>query len=399
MKQLPGFSYDARKKRAVFDGYVPGTHGRVRRQRTVENVTRDKALTEWRTFRADLQSGRAVEGPLTLRDFVARYYDVIAARHEESTRVTQRSIIKNHLLRYFGDTYLDAITTIRVTDLMADMRNRNCSAAYVNDTVRLLKMLLRQAVERDVIADYPIRKRVPKEKEAPLRLELRADERARFFATFDDEAAFRRHVDSRRQLGPTKESSHFGTARRFGGGLRGESKATGRYFERFRELREFFVIAVETGLRNQSDLRNLRWEQVDLEAGFIRVLMQKTQLEAEIPISSACRQALLACRARRRDETAYVFVDASGKRYSTTRIRRTFRLAKALASITRRLRPHDLRHTFGCRLASKSVSLQIIAKALGHTTTRMAERYARPSQAAMRAVINALDGDPLLPGG
>jgi integrase len=396
MKQLPGFSYDARKKRAVFDGYVAGTHGRVRRQRTMENVTRDVALGAWRVFRADLQSGRAVEGPLTLAQFVDRLYDVIAARHADSTRVTQRNIIKNHLLRYFGDTYLDAITTIRVTDFIADMRSRNCSAAYTNDAVRLLKMLLRQAVERDVIADYPIKKRVPKEKEPPLRLELRADERARFFAAFDDEAAFRRHIDTRRRLGPTKESSHFDTARRFGGGLRGRSKAAGRYFERFRELREFFIIAVETGLRNQSDLRNLRWEQVELEAGFIRVLMQKTQLEAEIPISSACRQALVTCRARRPDETVYVFVDASGKRYPTARIRRTFALAKTLASITRRLRPHDLRHTFGCRLASKSVSLQIIAKALGHTTTRMAERYARPSQAAMRAVVNALDGDPLL---
>jgi len=399
MKQLPGFSYDARKKRAVFDGYVPGTNGRVRRQKTIENVTRDRALAAWSVFRSELESGRVVEGPMTLRQFVDRFYDLISARHEESTRTTQRNLIKNHLLRYFGDAYLDAITMIRVVDFMADMRNRHCSAAYINDAVRLLKMLLRQAVERDVIGDYPIKKRVPKEKEPPLRLELRTDERARFFASFDDEAAFRRHIDARRELGPIKDSSHFGSKRRFGGGLRGDSKAAGRYFERFRELREFFVVAVETGLRNQSDLRNLRWEQVDFEAGFIRVLMQKTQLEASVPISAACRRALLTCRKRRSDETEYIFIDASGSRYSTTRIRRAFAVAKALASITRRLRPHDLRHTFGCRLASKSVSLQIIAKALGHTTTRMAERYARPSQTAMRAVVNALDDDPLMPVG
>jgi integrase len=260
--------------------------------------------------------------------------------------------------------------------------------------VRLLKMLLRQAVERDVIADYPIKKRVPKEKEPPLRLELRTDERARFFASFDDETAFRWRIDARRKLGPRKESNRSGEARRFGGGLRGDSKAAGRYFARFRELREFFIVAVETGLRNQSDLRNLRWDQVDLESGFIRVLMQKTQLEAEIPISAVCRETLSACRARR-PEQAYVFVDAAGRRYSTTRVRRTFALAKELSSITRRFRPHDLRHTFGCRLASKSVSLQIIAKALGHTTTRMAERYARPSHEAMQAVVSALNADPL----
>jgi len=168
--------------------------------------------------------GRAVEGPMTLGQFVGRFYDVIAARHEESTRTTQRNLIKNHLLRYFGDSYLDAITTIRVIDFMADMRNRHCSAAYINDAVRLLKMLLRQAVERDVIGDYPIKKRVPKEKEPPLRLERRPDARARLFATFDDEAAFRRHIDTRRELGPVKDSSHFGSKRRFGGGLRGAAK-------------------------------------------------------------------------------------------------------------------------------------------------------------------------------
>ena len=60
----------------------------------------------------------------------------------------------------------------------------------------------------------------------------------------------------------------------------------------------------ETGLRNQSDLRKLRCEQAELEAGFIRVVMQKTQLEAEVPVSAACWQALLVCRARRRDESS-----------------------------------------------------------------------------------------------
>ena len=80
MKQLPGFSYDARKKRAVFDGYVPGMRGRVRRHRTVENVTRDRALAEWSAFRTDLQSGRAIDGPLTLRQFVLRFYPLRPAR-------------------------------------------------------------------------------------------------------------------------------------------------------------------------------------------------------------------------------------------------------------------------------------------------------------------------------
>ncbi|MEO8378127.1 MAG: tyrosine-type recombinase/integrase [Acidobacteriota bacterium] len=397
-KQLPGFDYDPKRKRVVLDGFVPGTKCKLRRQRTVEDVTRDQALAAWKVFRDELASGLDIQGPLTLRQFVESYYELIAASHAAGTRKTQGMIIKNHLLRYFGDTELAAITTIRVIDFMADLRVRSCSASFINDCVRVLKMLLRQAVERDVILDYPIKKKVPKEKETPLRLELKAEERARFFTAFEDEAAFRRHIDAGRALGPVKASKHFGggTARRFGGGMRGDSKAAGAYFQRFRELREFFIVAVETGLRAWTDLRNLQWSSIDFAGGFIRVLMQKTQHEAEIPISAACREALRACRVNG-VASVYVFVDAKGRRFAPSRIRRAFLVAKELAGIRRRFRPHDLRHTFGCRLADRNISLQKIAKALGHTTTRMAERYARPSEESMREIIRALDADPLLP--
>lgn len=395
MKQLPGFEYDARRNRAVFDGFVPGTHGKIRRQKTLENVTQAQALKAWKVFRADLESGRAIEGPLTMRQFINRYYGLISAGHQESTRHTQRNIIDTHLLRYFGDSLLETITTIRVLDFMTDMRNRKLSPSYINDAVRLLKMLLRQAVERDVIADYPIKKKVPKEKEPPLRLELKPDERTRFYATFADEEGFRRYLADRQRRGAVSKSEHYAAARRFGGGLRGDGRAAGAFFARFCELREFFVVAVETGLRNRSDLRNLRWTSIDFNAGFIRVLMQKTQLEAEIPMSVACTAALLACR-RKNIVSEYVFVDGKGKRFSITRVRRVFLLAKKLAGITRRLRPHDLRHTFGCRLADHNISLQKIAKALGHTTTRMAERYARPSADAMRDITRALDAEPIV---
>jgi len=396
MKQVPGFHYDPRLKRAVLDGYVPGTKGKIRRQKTLENVTRAKALDEWKIFRSDLESGRAIEGPLTLRQFVDQYYDLISAGHQESTRHTQRTLIDAHLLRYFDDSFLETITTVRVLDFMTDMRKRELSPSYINDAVRVLKMLLRQAVERDVIADYPIKKKVPKEKEPPLRLELKPEERTRFYSTFDDEEGFLRYLGDRRQLGPVSESEHFSAARRFGGGLRSDSKAAGAYYDRFRDLREFFIVAIETGLRNRSDLRNLKWTSVDFHGGFIRVFMQKTQLEAEIPMSAACRAALVARRAKSASG-AYVFVDGKGKRFSLTRIRRVFVLAKKLAGITRRFRPHDLRHTFGCRLADRNIGLQKIAKALGHTTTRMAERYARPSEDAMREITKALDADPVIP--
>ena len=70
-----------------------------------------------------------------------------------------------------------------------------------------------------------------------------------------------------------------------------------------------------------------------------------------------------------------------------------FAIAKEVAGITRRLRFHDLRHTFAARLASQGVSIQVISKALGHTSTKMSERYAKPSAESMKAIVAALSAD------
>jgi len=374
------FRYHGKTKTAIFDGYVAGSSGKVRRRKTIANVTRAQALHEYSVFRAELARGRATRGPLTFAAFLQVHWAAIAAPLAPTTAATYRSLIDQHLCRVFGKILLEEITTVRVLDFKTDMRNRGCSASYINDAVRLLKTLLRQAVERDALADYPIKKKISKEREVLLRLELTPEERARFFRTFDDEQAFRDHV---------------GAHRRRNGRL-SQSAATAGYFARYRELRDFFVVAVETGLRNRSDLRNLQWREVDLAGGFIRLTMQKTGFEATIPISRACRAVLArlhACRGAAEN----VFVDAVGRRLSPSRIKRAFKLAKALAGITRRLRVHDLRHTFGCRLASGGVPLQMIAKALGHTTTKMAERYARPSEESMRIIVGALDRDECLP--
>lgn len=392
--RIPGFEYDARRRRAHFDIYVPGSKGRTRRRRTVEHVTRDEALAAWREFRTSCSDGEPA-APLTLRQFVSDYYGLISAALRPSTIQTQRRIIKNHLLRFFGEMLLEEITTIRVLDFKTDMRNRSLSAAYINDAVRLLKTLLHQATERDVIAQYPITKRVPKEPERAPQLELDPQERLAFLAVFDDEERFQKLLATRRRLGPIRAANGYETPRRFGGGMRPDSDAANAYFRRFHELRDFFVVALETGLRIWSDLRNLRWSDVDLASGTIRIETRKTGNEAVISISSECRRALLRFRAVN-SATEFVFLEGSGARISESRIRRAFLIAKQIAGITRRFRPHDLRHTFGCRLASRGISLQLIAKSLGHTTTAMAERYARPSKEAMHAVAKALNEDHLI---
>ena len=66
------------------------------------------------------------------------------------------------------------------------------------------------------------------------------------------------------------------------------------------------------------------------------------------------------------------------------KIRRLFKEACNIAGIDG-LRFHDLRHTAGTRLGESGVPLQTIAKLLGHTTTRMTERYVHPEESVKEA--------------
>ncbi|HEX7581433.1 MAG TPA: site-specific integrase, partial [Thermoanaerobaculia bacterium] len=124
---------------------------------------------------------------------------------------------------------------------------------------------------------------------------------------------------------------------------------------------------------------------VDLKAGFVRVRMSKTKEEAVIPISEELAAAFQSLRFRK-DDTGRVF-SSGGAAWSWTVLHRYFVLAKKAAGIDRRFRFHDCRHTFASRLASAGVSLQVIAKMLGHTTVQMSQRYARPDEAALKAAL------------
>jgi integrase len=400
MSRHPGFEYDAAKKRARFDCYLPGSAGKVRRRRTVEAETRTEALALWRSFvdelAAESKDAASPRKPIvtpTLRVFVADQFETIAAGLKESTRRSHRNIIGKRILPVFGDMRLDAISSVSVADFMVGMRNEGLAASYINDCVRVLKMLLHQAVERDALEVYPLKKRVRKEKEPLLRLEMTDDERRAFLAAFDDFPAFAAYLARSQRKGRVVQSDRFAQPRVFGGGLRGDSPAARRYFARFVWLKPLFVVALETGLR-KGDLLKLAWSSVDFGEGWIRLVMEKTAFEATIPISSECQRALEVCRARP-VVSSFVFVDEEGHRLSETRLRRTYAIAKTLAGITRRCRFHDLRHTFASRLVSRGVNLRVVATALGHTTTEQTERYAKPSEAAMREIKNALDRDAI----
>jgi integrase len=187
------------------------------------------------------------------------------------------------------------------------------------------------------------------------------------------------------------KDGRFGSRRTHGAGMRDDSDAAHAYFLRFQASRDLFVTALETGIRS-GDLRALTRHHIDFEEGWIRFIQQKTSKEVVIPISHECRLALehaLAGREVSADNP--IFVTDTGSAYGQSTMRRYFKIAKRLAGLNRRCRFHDLRHTFGCDLATAGLPLRFIGKVMGHTNATTTERYARPDQIVLERVRDALN--------
>ncbi len=154
-----------------------------------------------------------------------------------------------------------------------------------------------------------------------------------------------------------------------------------------------------TGAR-RDEIAGLKWDEVDLIAGFLKFEDTKTGKSLR-PLGTAAR-ALLAARYATRDKTkAWVFPaerDGGGFYGGTKRIWPVAIKKAQLPGVT----PHTLRHSLGSVAASSGEALLIVGSLLGHANARSTQIYAHidrdPSQRAADKVSNtiasALSGKP-----
>jgi len=381
-------SYDKRTKKAIFECVVPGTRGHKRLRKVVRVESWDDLLTKLSTFRGSiLHPERATPLPgdtPTLRAYIASAWESISSRLSEAKRKHQYAQLQLHILPTLGNVRLDQVTIAHLEDFVSSMQRkthneRPYSSATINSCLQLVRKILKHAWRRRVLADYPLREKLPLLPEPVVQNELTTDERESFLGAFDNEAGFRAHFTmtalarrtERKHQPPNAQSDYVTYA-----------------FERLQWSKPLFVLALYTGLR-RSDLRLLKWTSVDMSAGVIRLVMRKTKRPVLLPIVPRVRVALDTCR-KRTVMSEYVVLTPEGRPYSESTIKRYFKTAKAVAGITRRFRFHDQRHTFASTLASKGINSFTLRDLLGHTSTRTTERYARPSTEAFAAVAAAL---------
>jgi integrase len=107
------------------------------------------------------------------------------------------------------------------------------------------------------------------------------------------------------------------------------------------------VLAISTGMR-RGDLFNLTWEKVDFQRGVIYVPNSKTGRDYAVPMNEDVRSTLRQIRGTVRGG-GYVFINPDTVKPYTD-VKTAFGTACQLAGIEN-LHWHDLRHTFGTRLA------------------------------------------------
>jgi len=145
---------------------------------------------------------------------------------------------------------------------------------------------------------------------------------------------------------------------------------TGRHRHRDQML---ILIGYRHGLR-VSEIVGLRWEQVDLKAGLLRVNRVKNGTPATHPLRGPELRALRRV-GRVYPDSPYVFSSERKGPLTASSVRKIVARAGRLAGISFPVHPHMLRHACGYKLANDGHDTRAIQHYLGHKNITHTVRY------------------------
>ncbi len=348
---------------------------------SAEGWTQEKAEKKLGHVLADVERGiwkpeapPPDQGPTTastFHEFASEWFEGIAPELRERTRVDYQWRLSNHLLPCFAKHRLSAITVeevdryrrekVRESKAVAAARARQLalpekdrkrlvrplSNGSINKTIRLLAIVLEQAVEYGYIDRNPARgrKRLLKEDKP-----------------------------SRSYLQPDQVAALLGAA--------GKLDAKGREGDPGRR-RPLLATLTLAGLRI-SEALDLRWRDVNLEGRRLRIAAAKTDAGVREVDLTPVLQALLTEYRSRSPYTKpgdLVFPTSEGKRDNPSNVRNRFldsaaKVANADSRAAKRepmpdLTPHSLRRTFISLLLAAGADVPYVMAQAGHTDPKM----------------------------
>jgi integrase len=154
-------------------------------------------------------------------------------------------------------------------------------------------------------------------------------------------------------------------------------------------------LAILTGMR-RGEIFRLRWENIDLQRGFIAIKNPKGGQDQVVPLSDAVRELL--GKHPKTKGSPYLFPARRGKGDKGPQHRsdagKQFRAIRDAVGLPKDFRPmHGLRHFFASSLASSGqVDLYTLQRLLTHKSPTMTMRYAHLRDESLRRASN-LAGD------
>ena len=133
------------------------------------------------------------------------------------------------------------------------------------------------------------------------------------------------------------------------------------------------------GLR-VSELINLKLQDINLEAGFVRIF-GKGSKERIVPIGMPAKEKVsLYLKAARslclkHTPSPYLFIARAGKPMTRQGFWKLLRRHAILAGLTKKITPHSLRHSFASHLLEGGADLRAVQVMLGHVDISTTQIY------------------------
>jgi integrase len=279
-----------------------------------------------------------------------------------STQVDYRSVLDAHLLPEFGPRRIEAITSGQVERWRNSLADDGARVRHtVNKIVTQLHAIFQHAIDHHDLIVNPVAKvKRLRESYDAARFDFYSPEEIEKLVATAAEGA---HRDPRRPAVSETERA-----------LRAADD---------RQDAAIYLTAALSGLR-RGELLALRWEDVDFEQSSIRVFEGYSANRAGKPKSRKSRtlpmvEELAHSLADLKAGSAYtangdlVFVSREGTHVDGSALRRRYHATLDAAGL-RRLRFHDLRHTFGS-LAINVASIVQVQAWMGHADIQTTMRY------------------------
>ena len=317
-------------------------------RKSVSAKTRAEVVRKLKALSRQIDDGLiTAEKAPTLEFLFERWFvDVMAREVVRSTIDNYRSIVKFHILPTFGRKRVDELTVVEVDRLLAAKMASGLSPS----TVHRIRAVLSQCLDQGI----------------------------RWGVTPRNVARLSRSPKLIRPEGRTLSPEQ---ARGFLASLQGHRNEA------------LYTLMLSTGMR-RGEAMGLRWEDVDLERGVIRI---RRSLKRESGhIVTADTKTLKSRRAvnlpepvvdllvRHHDqqekervdlgaawvETGFVFTSSIGTPIDPRNLYRDFQKVCEKAGLSH-WHPHELRHSAASLMLANGVKLQVVSQVLGHSSIRM----------------------------